>query len=230
MDSDVGQLSADARRTSQSALGESVSEAIWRDANNMSLMDAVRFALGAAHPPDVAISVATPAIGSQVVERTFMFSDIVRSTELVALIGDDAWHELVEWHHRTLREAFAAHRGEEVDSAGDGFFVAFPAARSAADCAIALQRALAEHRHSHGFAPFVRLGLHTTAARHSHGTYRGKGVHVAARIAAQAGADEILVSSTTAAELTGHYVLSPPRPATLKGIEEEVLVVSLVWQ
>jgi predicted ATPase/class 3 adenylate cyclase len=230
VDSDVGQVSADARRTSQSALGESMSEAIWRDATNMSLMDAVRFALGAAHPPDRTISVVTPAIGSQVVERTFMFSDIVRSTELVALIGDDAWQELVEWHHRTLREAFVAHRGEEVDSAGDGFFVAFPGARSAADCAIGLQRALAEHRHSHGFAPFVRLGLHTTVARRSSGGYRGKGVHVAARIAAQAGADEILMSSSTAAELKGHYVVSLPRPVTLKGIAEEVLVVSLDWR
>jgi predicted ATPase/class 3 adenylate cyclase len=228
--SDVEKVSADARRESHATLGENMSDEIWRDGGRMSLMDAVRFGLEATHSPEGSTSEITPAIGSEVVERTFMFSDIVRSTELVALIGDAAWHELVEWHHRTLRETFTAHRGEEVDSAGDGFFVAFPTAPSAADCAIALQRALAEHRHSHGFAPFVRLGLHTTVARHSHGGYRGKGVHVAARIAAQAGAGEILVSSATAAELTGHYVLSPPRPATLKGIAEEVLVASLGWR
>jgi predicted ATPase/class 3 adenylate cyclase len=230
VDSSIGHVIADARSKSRAALGESVSDQIWRDGGGMPLMEAVRFGLGATRPLERSVSEITPAIGSEVVERTFMFTDIVRSTELVALIGDDAWHQLVDWHHRTLREAFVAHRGEEVDSAGDGFFVAFPTARSAADCAIALQRALAEHRHSHGFAPLVRLGLHTTAARHSHGGYRGKGVHVAARIATQAGADEILVSSTTAAELIGNYVLSPPRPATLKGIAEEVLVASLDWR
>ena len=230
IDSDVGQVITDAQRESHATLGENMSDAIWRDGANMSLMDAVRFGLGAAYLSERSTSIITPAIGSEVVERTFMFSDIVRSTELVALIGDDAWHELVEWHHRTLRETFVVHRGEEVDSAGDGFFVAFPGPRSAADCAIALQRELAEHRHSHGFAPFVRLGLHTTVARRSRGIYRGKGVHVAARIAAQAGADEILMSSSTAAELKGHYVLSLPRPATLKGIAEEVLVVSLDWR
>jgi tetratricopeptide (TPR) repeat protein len=118
VDADLERVSADARRNAQASLGESTSEAIWRDAANMSLMDAVRFVLGTAHPPEQSSSVVTRDIGSQVVERTFLFSDIVRSTELVALIGDDAWNELVEWHHRTLREAFVAHRGEEVDSAG----------------------------------------------------------------------------------------------------------------
>ena len=59
------------------------------------------------------------------VTRTFMFTDIVTSTDLVGLIGDDAWGELLRWHDRELRSAFAQHRGEEVEHTGDGFFVAF---------------------------------------------------------------------------------------------------------
>ena len=59
--------------------------------------------------------------------RTFMFTDIVRSTQLIEAIGDEAWTDLVRWHDQTLRALFAAHGGEEVDHAGDGFFVAFAA-------------------------------------------------------------------------------------------------------
>jgi predicted ATPase/class 3 adenylate cyclase len=220
----------DAQRGSRALLDDEVSNAVWRDGTNMSLLEAVRYALGESGSPDQSMSVNKPAVRSQEATRTFMFTDIVRSTELVGLIGDEAWHALIDWHHRTMREAFAAHRGDEVDSAGDGFFVAFLEARSAADCAIAIQRTLAEHRHSHGFAPFVRVGVHTTVARRSSEGYRGKGVHMAARIAAQADAGEILVSGSTAEQLKDRYVFSSPRRAALKGIAEEVLIASLNWR
>ena len=62
---------------------------------------------------------------TQRMTKTFMFTDIVTSTDLVGLIGDEAWGELLRWHDRELRSAFANHRGEEVNHTGDGFFVAF---------------------------------------------------------------------------------------------------------
>ena len=101
-----------------------------------------------------------PASTGERVSKTFMFTDIVTSTDLVGLVGDEAWGELLSWHNRELRSAFASHRGEEVKGTGDGFFVAFDNAADAIECAVDIQRRLTKHRRDHGFAPSVRIGLH----------------------------------------------------------------------
>jgi class 3 adenylate cyclase len=162
--------------------------------------------------------------------RTFVFTDIVRSTQLVEAIGDEAWADLVRWHDQALRALFAAHGGEEIDHAGDGFFVAFPSVRPAVDCSVAIQRALLNHRRQQGFAPQVRIGLHAAAAQHRDGAYRGKGVHVAARIAALAEAGEIMASRDTVEITPAGVTLSAPRAVTLKGLSEPLEVVSLSWR
>jgi class 3 adenylate cyclase len=165
------------------------------------------------------------------VTKTFMFTDIVTSTDLVGLIGDDAWGELLHWHDRELRSAIANHRGEEVKQTGDGFFVAFDRASDGLDCAVDIQRRLARHRHEHGFAPRVRLGIHTTEASRQGGDYRGRGVHVAARICAAAGSDEILVSGVSLDKMPAtRFGLSDPRELVLKGVDEPVEVRSVNWR
>jgi class 3 adenylate cyclase len=162
--------------------------------------------------------------------RTFMFTDIVRSTQLIEAIGDEAWADLVRWHDQTLRALFAAHGGEEVDHAGDGFFVAFAASRQAIDCAVAIQRSLFDHRRTQGFAPQVRIGLHAAPAQREGTSYRGKGVHTAARIAALAEAGEIVASRDTVDSAPPGITLSAPRSATLKGLSEPLDVVTLAWR
>jgi class 3 adenylate cyclase len=162
--------------------------------------------------------------------RTFMFTDIVRSTQLVEAIGDEAWTDLVRWHDQTLRALFATHGGEEVDHAGDGFFVAFVAARPGIECGVAIQRTLLDHRRRQGFAPQVRIGLHAAPAQRHDGAYRGKGVHAAARIAAHAEAGEILASRDTVESAPPGITLSAPRPVTLKGFSEPLEVVTLGWR
>ena len=162
--------------------------------------------------------------------RTFMFTDIVRSTQLIEAIGDEAWADLVRWHDQTLRALFATHRGEEVDHAGDGFFVAFAAARPAIECGVAIQRTLLDHRRTQGFAPQVRIGIHAAPAQKHDGAYRGKGVHAAARIAALAEAGEILASRDTIESAPPGITFSAPRPVTLKGLSEPLEVVTLGWR
>jgi class 3 adenylate cyclase len=162
-------------------------------------------------------------------QLTFLVSDIVGSTSLVEAIGDEAWGDVIAWHDRTLRGLFAAHEGEEIDNAGDGFFVAFPDAVSAAECAAAIQRTLAEHRRTAGFAPQVRIGVHAAEATRANGSYRGRGVHEAARVGALAGAGEIVASLATA-ELVGDLERSEPRSVELKGLAEPVEVVTLLWR
>ncbi len=163
------------------------------------------------------------------VAKTFMFTDIVKSTSLVEAIGDEAWSDLLHWHDQTLRTLFTRHGGEEVDHAGDGFFVAFADTAAALECAVAIQRTLAEHRRNHGFAPRVRIGLHTAPAQRHDASYKGKGVHEAARIAGLAEGDQILASRETTAA-PGRIVTSQPRTVRLAGLGEPVEIVTVEWR
>jgi class 3 adenylate cyclase len=165
------------------------------------------------------------------VTRTFMFTDIVTSTDLVALIGDERWEALLAWHDRELRALFARHGGVEVSHTGDGFFVAFDRPADALEAAVAIQRQLVDHRREHGFSPSVRIGVHSAEATVEGGDFRGQGVHVAARIAAAAGAEEILVSADTVDIVDDiAFPVSDGRPFELKGIKDPVELRSVDWR
>ena len=173
---------------------------------------------------------AAPAPAATVT-KTFMFTDIVTSTDLVELIGDAAWEEMLSWHDRELRKAFAKARGDEVNHTGDGFFVAFDRARDGIDCAVDIQRRLARHRREHGFAPWVRIGLHSAEATRRGSDYSGRGVHIAARVGAAAGREEILATaSVTTASNESTYALSEPRELELKGVRGTVEVRAVDWR
>jgi class 3 adenylate cyclase len=158
-----------------------------------------------------------------------MFTDIVGSTTLVEAIGDEAWHDLLHWHDQALRRCFSENGGEEIHRTGDGFFVAFPDARSALGCASKIQRKLGEHRREHGFAPRVRIGLHAAEASRVGDDYEGVGVHAAARIGALADGGEILASVETV-EGIADVTLGIPRDVELKGLAEPVRIVAIDWR
>ena len=163
--------------------------------------------------------------------KAFMFTDIVTSTDLVGVIGDEAWNELLGWHDRELRAAVAKHHGEVVNHTGDGFFVAFERAADGIECAVDIQKRLMRHRHEHGFAPSVRIGLHMAEATRRGRDYSGQGVHVAARVGAAAGPEEILATSAVLAEpVASRFKLSEPRMLTLKGVREPVEVRTVDWR
>jgi class 3 adenylate cyclase len=161
--------------------------------------------------------------------KTFMFTDIVKSTNLAEAMGDDAWLDLLRWHDETLRSLFTAHAGEEVGTTGDGFFVGFDSPDAAMACAVAIQRRLSDHRKQHGFAPQVRIGLHASGAAQVGQDFRGKGVHEAARIAALASGGEIVASEATVGSAS-QYPVTEPRTVTLKGISEPMEVISIDWR
>jgi class 3 adenylate cyclase len=170
-----------------------------------------------------------PAERPERVGRAFMFTDIVKSTDLVGVIGDEAWGDLLGWHDNTLRSLFASHGGHVAHHTGDGFFVAFEDPSSAVNCAVAIQRALADHRRTHGFALQVRIGIHAGEATRRGQDYGGGEVHKAARIAALAQGGEILTSQDTLA-VAGTFNVSTPRRVTLKGFPEPILVVGVDWR
>jgi class 3 adenylate cyclase len=162
--------------------------------------------------------------------RAFMFTDIVTSTDLVGLIGDQAWQRLLEWHDRELRASIQAHEGDEVRHTGDGFFVSFQSPRQALDAAVDMQRRLADHRLEHGFSPTIRIGIHQAEATRQRGDYVGQGVHVAARIGDLGAGDEIVVSDALArAAGTVPYQFSRVREVQLKGVTDPVTVMNVDW-
>ncbi len=169
------------------------------------------------------------APGPRVV-KTFMFTDIVKSTNLLEAIGDAAWEALLRWHDEMLRSLFARHGGEEIDHTGDGFFVAFTDTPSALECAVAIQRTLADHRRTQGFAPRVRIGLHAATATRTGSGYAGKGVHQAARIGALAEGEQILASLETLADESARFLKTETRTVSLKGLSEPVQIVAIDWR
>jgi class 3 adenylate cyclase len=159
--------------------------------------------------------------------KTFMFTDVVGSTNLVEALGDEAWDTLLRWHDATLREVFTAHEGREISTTGDGFFVGFDSPEAAVAAAIAIQRRLADHRQKQGFAPQVRIGLHASDAQMVGANFRGKGVHEASRIAGLANGGEIIASLSTVGE---SYRSSGVRSELLKGLSEPMEVVTIDWR
>jgi class 3 adenylate cyclase len=121
---------------------------------------------------------------------TVLFTDIVGSTDKAAELGDRAWRELVERHHTTVRGLLARYRGQEVDTAGDGFFATFDGPARGVRCA----QQIVEAVRSHGLE--VRAGIHTGEVQMINDKIGGLGVLIGARIGAQAGPSEVLASQT----------------------------------
>jgi class 3 adenylate cyclase len=173
-------------------------------------------------------SIAERRTGPVQSRKTFMFTDIVGSTNFAELLGNEPWERLLRWHDDTLRELVAKSGGEVVNSTGDGFFVAFDSARQGIECARSIQRALAEHRRSSGFAISVRIGLHTAEANRRGADYSGMGVHLTARVAALAGGGEIIATAETLQE-AGESATTDTRDASLKGVSAPIGVATVTW-
>jgi predicted ATPase/class 3 adenylate cyclase/DNA-binding XRE family transcriptional regulator len=140
---------------------------------------------------------ALPTLPSGTV--TFLFTDIEGSTRLLQHLGSERYAELQTEHQRVVRAACSAHGGVEVDTQGDGSFVAFPTARGALAAAVQAQRTLAAHPWPDGTPVQVRMGLHTGTplVTSGEGGYVGLDVVRAARIAAAGHGGQVLLSEAT---------------------------------
>ncbi len=147
---------------------------------------------------------------------TVLFTDIVDATAKAIELGDRHWRELLERHHAFVRRELIRFRGREVDNAGDGFLATFDGPARAIRCA----RAIVDGVHDLGLS--VRAGLHTGECELAEGKVAGIAVHTGARVAAQALADEVLVSSTVKDLVAGSGITFTERETReLKGIPGE---------
>lgn len=129
---------------------------------------------------------------------TLMFTDIEGSTVLARAVGARMFAELVAQHQEIIRAAVGQHHGNEIDTAGDGFFVVFATARDAVAAAVEIQRSLRGHDWSAGREVRVRIGIHTGEPNRTASGYAGIAVHRAARICASGHGGQVLLSTATA--------------------------------
>lgn len=197
-------------------------------------------------PPEVNVAIvnAIQSVATEVAEEkpdlspvtsregtvTIVFTDMESSTDVNESIGDDRFVALLRKHNQLLRDETTSRGGEVVKSQGDGFLLAFPSARSAVDCAVAVQRRLQDIDSPD--APIrVRMGMHTGEPKRDVDDFYGRDVAYAARVGSAAIGGEILVSSLvqTLAKPSGAFTFEGPRQLDLKGFEGPQTVFAVVW-
>lgn len=160
--------------------------------------------------------------GSRAVDGTvtIVFTDIVDSTPTLARLGDAGWLEVIRRHRAVIQEAATAHGGTVVETQGDGSMLAFPSARRAVACAMAIQREIGRVFADHAPPIRVRIGIHTGDVLRDAEQFFGTTVHYAARVASHAVGGEVLVSEAVH-HLVGAsdgYTFLGGREVELKGI------------
>jgi class 3 adenylate cyclase len=157
-----------------------------------------------------------PAPDVDRVLATVLFTDIVRSTDHLARVGDKAWTELQDRHHALVRGELATFRGREVNTAGDGFFATFDGPARAVRCALRIQHAARD------LGILIRAGVHTGEVELAGGGPSGIAVHIGARVCALADGQQTLVTSTTKDLVSGSGLRFEDRGAhRLKGVPGE---------
>ena len=160
---------------------------------------------------------------------TIAFSDIESSTELAVRLGDHKWFNLLRWHDDVVAGCVTREGGRVVKSLGDGHMCAFSSASRALRGAIAIQQSLQQPHE--GECLRVRIGMHTGEVLSRADDFFGHAVIMAARVAAEAEGNEILVSALVK-ELTrsvGTCEFGDPRTTELKGFPGEFQLFPVVW-
>lgn len=137
--------------------------------------------------------VATGSLHSVDADRflgTVLFTDVVASTELLADVGDARYQQLRSSHERLVRLAVEEAGGELVNVIGDGTISVFDGPTTAVRCAERICRESKED------GVVVRSGVHTGELQRDGRNITGMAVHIGARVGAEAGSGEVLVSRT----------------------------------
>jgi class 3 adenylate cyclase len=185
--------------------------------------------LGEAEEAAAATAAPSREVGGLV---TILFTDMEGSTALTQRLGDAKAQELLRTHNRIVRDALKAHAGSEIKHTGDGIMASFSSATRALECAIAMQRAFAQHNESNPDTPIrVRIGLNAGEPVAEEADLFGTAVQLAARICAHAEPDEILTSDLIKGLAAGKGFLFADRgDVALRGFEEPVRLYELRWR
>src|SRR5262245_46423893 len=161
---------------------------------------------------------------------TLLFTDLVNSTELLQRVGDERGQRIFQAHHRLLKDAVAAHGGQEVKWLGDGLMTVFASAADAVRGAVAMQQAA--RRRAAGERLALRVGLHAGEALREETDYFGTPVVIARRLCERARAGQILSSSVVVGLLAGRqaFRFSEVGALELKGLATPVTAYEVPYQ
>ncbi len=163
--------------------------------------------------------------------RTILFTDVEASTSLTERLGDAGARSVLRTHERITREALGGYGGSEVKTMGDGFMASFSSATRALECAVALQRAFAEHNESAEEPIMIRIGLNAGEPIEEEQDLFGAAVIRAARIAAMAEGGEILVANVVRELAEGKgFLFSDRGDSPLRGFEDPVRLFEVSWR
>jgi class 3 adenylate cyclase len=158
--------------------------------------------------------IGTPEPADRIL-ATVLFTDIVDSTARSAELGNTGWRALLEQHHALVRRRLGEFDGQEIDTAGDGFFAAFDGPRRAIECARSLMRDM------RSLGLDIRAGLHTGECELLGEKPTGIAVAIGARVAGKAQGGDVLVSSTVKDLVAGSEIKFEDRGVhELKGVGE----------
>ena len=162
---------------------------------------------------------------------TILFTDIEGSTSITQRVGDAEAQEVLHTHNKIVRDALKAHRGSEIKHTGDGIMVSFPSATQALECAIAMQRAFAEHNKSADEPIRVRVGLNAGEPVAEDQDLFGTAVQLARRICDHAEPEQVLTSDLVRGLAAGKgFSFSPQADIKLKGFEDSLQLYELRWR
>jgi class 3 adenylate cyclase/pimeloyl-ACP methyl ester carboxylesterase len=162
---------------------------------------------------------------------TILFTDMEGSTSLTQRLGDAKAQEVQRTHNTIVRDALKTHSGSEIKHTGDGIMASFSSATRALECAIAVQRAFAQHNESAEEPIRVRIGLNAGEPIAEEEDLHGTAVILAARIAAKAEGGQILASNVVHELAAGKdFAFADQGEATLKGFEKPVRLHEVRWQ
>ncbi len=161
---------------------------------------------------------------------TILFTDLVDSTPLWQRAGEARAQQIVQAHHRMLRDAVAEHGGDEVKSTGDGLMAAFASVSAAVRCAVAMQQSA--RRPAAGERLRIRVGLHTGEVSEERGDYFGTAVSLASRLCGAATGGQIITSVTVQVLLAGHdeFVFRDLGALPIKGMNAPVAAVEILYE
>jgi len=163
---------------------------------------------------------------------TLLFTDMEGSTNLTQRLGDARAQELLRAHNAIVRDALKAHGGSQIKHTGDGIMASFPSASGAIECAVAIQRALAEQGESNPETPIrVRIGLNAGEPVAEEDDLFGTAVQLTARICGRAEPGQVLCSNVVRELSAGKgYLFSDQGDVELRGFEDPVRLYELRWE
>jgi class 3 adenylate cyclase len=162
---------------------------------------------------------------------TILFTDIEKSTDMTQRLGDARAQDVLEMHNEIVRAQLKAHRGREIKHTGDGIMASFPAAGTAIQCAIDIQREIVRHNEQHPESLIgLRIGLNSgEPVKEGHDLF-GTSVQTAARVCSHAAAGQILVSNVVRELAAGRrFLFADQGNVALRGLEEPVRLFEVRW-